>query len=463
MTPAPVALATKDNASGQLNAGISPSALSIVLKAGNGANFPQPYSGSATSLGAAVTLNSTGILAAIGSGSVGKWIWNKTDGSVAVVTAVATNSVTTTRLLGGTTNLWNSADVWCIDPFVATFAVLISGAITTYEEALITARSTDTLTVPTGGRGYNGATANTFSADDYVYLFCTSPILERLKDLIAELAKQQDTDRTSLAAAQTDITNFKTGAYDYVVSTGSLNAYAVATPALAAYAAGNEMEFKASFSNTGAATINVNSLGAKSIKKNDGATALVSGDIVSGQIVRVRYDGTNFQMLSPGGTPAVTKVALAASGVADSTAVGASSTAEANMDVNYSVPASFWAAGSTITLKADLLYTLAAGTLTIRVKLGTTAIGSFVISALDTARDACTDVTIVCRTVSSSGTIYPHAVCVSFGPALQTFTVGTTTLDMTASQTLQLSAQFSSSNAGHSCKVKNFPVYTAAL
>ena len=199
MTPVPVALSTKDNASGQLNAGISASALSIVLKAGNGANFPQPYTGSATSLGTAVTLNSTGILAVIGSGSVGKYIWNKTDGSIAVIKAVATNVVTTTRLLGGTTNLWNSADVWCIDPFVATFATLTSGAITTYEEALVTARSTDTLTVSTGGRGYNGTTANTFSADDYVYLFCTSPILERLKDLIAEIAKQQDTDRTNIA------------------------------------------------------------------------------------------------------------------------------------------------------------------------------------------------------------------------------------------------------------------------
>ena len=43
--------------------------------------------------------------------------------------------------------------------------------------------------------------------------------------------------------------------------------------------------FKANFTNTGAVTLNLNSLGAKAIKKNDGATALVANDIVSGQIV----------------------------------------------------------------------------------------------------------------------------------------------------------------------------------
>src|SRR3954453_3920336 len=111
MSATPIPFATKDNASGQLNAGISAVATSIVLQAGNGANFPQPYSGTATSLGSATALNSTGISAAIGgSAQIGKWIWNKTDGSVAVITAVAANALTTTRLQGGATNVWNNSD-----------------------------------------------------------------------------------------------------------------------------------------------------------------------------------------------------------------------------------------------------------------------------------------------------------------------------------------------------------------
>lgn len=98
-------------------------------------------------------------------------------------------------------------------------------------------------------------------------------------------------------------TGLQNSAEVYVVSTGSANAYVVAyTPIPTAYAAGQRFTFKANFSNTGAATLNVNSLGAIAIKKLDGATALVANDIINGQIVLVEYDGTNFQMLSPTGT-----------------------------------------------------------------------------------------------------------------------------------------------------------------
>lgn len=89
----------------------------------------------------------------------------------------------------------------------------------------------------------------------------------------------------------------------YATSSGSTNAYVLTlSPVPTALLAGQEFEFKANFTNTGAATLNVNSLGAIAVKKLDGATPLISGDIVSGQIVKVKYDGTNFQMLSPTGT-----------------------------------------------------------------------------------------------------------------------------------------------------------------
>src|ERR1022692_4805364 len=105
MAATPIDISTKDNASGQLSSGINNSVTSIPLQTGNGANFPQPYNGTATSGGTAATLNATGISAAIGgSAQVGNWVWNQTDGSIAVITAVATNSLTTTRLIGGTDN-----------------------------------------------------------------------------------------------------------------------------------------------------------------------------------------------------------------------------------------------------------------------------------------------------------------------------------------------------------------------
>ena len=74
--------------------------------------------------------------------------------------------------------------------------------------------------------------------------------------------------------------------------TGSL------TPALTAYATGNLFSFVATGTNTGATTINLNSLGAKSITKS-GTTALVASDIVSGQIYLIEYDGTRFQLINP--------------------------------------------------------------------------------------------------------------------------------------------------------------------
>ncbi len=180
MASTAVLLSTKDNAYGRLNSGISAATLSIPLQSGQGANFPQPYNGTCTSGGTSTTLNCTGILATIGAGAVGKFIRNITDGSVAFILTVSTNSLTTTPLYSGSNNTWNNSDAWRIDEFVITLAAVSTSSygvqsITSSEQALVIARSTDTLTVATGGRGYNSTSAASFLAGDYVYLFVTSP------------------------------------------------------------------------------------------------------------------------------------------------------------------------------------------------------------------------------------------------------------------------------------------------
>jgi hypothetical protein len=301
----PTPLKAKDEATGNLNAGINASVLSIPLESGDGAAFPQPYTASATSGGTSTTLNSTGIGA---SGvAVGDYIHNVTDDSWATIETVSSNSITTTKLKGGTTNSWSNSDVWRVNEVVITLAAVdANGNDTKTEEVLISNRSTDTLTVPIGGRGYNGTVAQSFSAGDLVQLRVVAPYFEELKKIVRNVNQKVDTNTADIltntndiATANTNITNLQTGAYHYVVATGSSNAFAVATPALGAYAAGNEIVFKANFGITGSATLNVNGLGAKTIKKADGATNLASGDIANGQIVHVRYDATNFQMLSP--------------------------------------------------------------------------------------------------------------------------------------------------------------------
>ena len=84
-------------------------------------------------------------------------------------------------------------------------------------------------------------------------------------------------------------------------ATGSSNAYVVASnQGLGSLAAGTRITFIANHENTGAATLNVDSTGAKTIKKNHDVD-LAAGDIEVDQIVDVAYKATEdvWQMLSP--------------------------------------------------------------------------------------------------------------------------------------------------------------------
>lgn len=94
------------------------------------------------------------------------------------------------------------------------------------------------------------------------------------------------------------VSDIQNSVHTFITSTGSSNAYVITlTPPPAAYVSGQTFRFKANFANTGAATLNVNGLGAKDIKLL-GSTALIANDIVTDQIVEVVYDGTQFQALS---------------------------------------------------------------------------------------------------------------------------------------------------------------------
>lgn len=72
---------------------------------------------------------------------------------------------------------------------------------------------------------------------------------------------------------------------------------ATAAVGMSAYATGQRFTLVAAGTNTGAVTLNINSIGAKAVTKN-GTTALAAGDIASGQAIEVVYDGTQFQLSS---------------------------------------------------------------------------------------------------------------------------------------------------------------------
>lgn len=96
--------------------------------------------------------------------------------------------------------------------------------------------------------------------------------------------------------------NQQNNAHQYAESATGNDDYAITlTPAPAALAAGQEFVFKADVACTGAATLNVNGLGAKTIKKLHDQD-LEDNDIEAGMIVKVIYDGTYMQMQSPAAT-----------------------------------------------------------------------------------------------------------------------------------------------------------------
>lgn len=82
----------------------------------------------------------------------------------------------------------------------------------------------------------------------------------------------------------------------YAAATSTDNAYSVTlAPAPTSLGAGMLVRFKADAANTDAATLDVNELGAKALRKN-GDKALAPGDIAAGEIVEAVYDGTRFQV-----------------------------------------------------------------------------------------------------------------------------------------------------------------------
>ncbi|MFG3611006.1 hypothetical protein [Rummeliibacillus stabekisii] len=99
----------------------------------------------------------------------------------------------------------------------------------------------------------------------------------------------------ALALHQADIVTH--GVYGTASGT---NALTMTLSNVSAYVEGMLVAFKNTAANTGATTLNINSLGAKAIKKANG-NALSSGNLKAGGIYQLRYDGVNFILLGEGG------------------------------------------------------------------------------------------------------------------------------------------------------------------
>lgn len=78
----------------------------------------------------------------------------------------------------------------------------------------------------------------------------------------------------------------------YAVAGGTVNAITATVTPFQAYAAGQEFRIKATGANTGAMTANLNTKGVKAIVHGDG-TAITAGEVQTGTLMLLVYDGTN--------------------------------------------------------------------------------------------------------------------------------------------------------------------------
>lgn len=220
---------------------------------------------------------------------------------------------------------------------VITGPVSFSGSTTTFRIPNLTTVERDALVSPQNGMIiYNTTTGTPQIYDGGVWNnidMGSTPVVNASTTAagIVQIPTQVETDAGTETGSTTALLTptpnriaktIQDGKWVYAADVGGTDTYAITiTPAPVAYTTGQGFRFRANTVNTGAATLNVNGLGAITIKKQTNVD-LSDGDIAAGQIIDVVYDGTNFQLISvTSGTPVVTTIT-------DSFALGENVTAQ---------------------------------------------------------------------------------------------------------------------------------------
>jgi hypothetical protein len=173
------------------------------------------------------------------------------------------------------------------------YAIAPTPAIAAYVAGQVFLFKAGTANTGTCSLNVSGLGAKTIKKDVSVDLATGDILANQDVMVVYDGTNMQLISQTSSVAA-----NIQNSNYVYAADSVGTDSYAITvTPAPTAYATGQRFIFKAGTVNTGAATLNVNALGAKSIVKSFNV-ALDNGDIKASQIVEVVYDGTNFQMVS---------------------------------------------------------------------------------------------------------------------------------------------------------------------
>lgn len=237
-------------------------------------------------------------------------------------------------------------------------------------------------------------------------------------------------------------TGLQKDAENFAASTGSANSYAITlSPVPASLASGMPFRFLANFANVSASasTLNINSLGAKTLKKNYNVD-LVAGDIVAGQMVSGAYDGAAMQVQSP-----VPVTPLAAIGIGTTNIV--SSSAETTI-LTFTLPANKLGATGGLTFSVPFYTNTGTGVSssgTFRLYIGATAIATVTKTTTDWSTPyGAISGTIFNNTASSqTGTLAVLDIVNKLGGVA----TGTAAIDTTSNQTVKFTFQASANSS----------------
>jgi hypothetical protein len=160
---------------------------------------------------------------------------------------------------------------------------------------------------PTNGRtDCNGAGISGLGIDVNGTVLATQPTLNLISGTgITQVcannsgANRVDCTPSLNTAVALTIATSQAGKPDFCISINGTDAYTCslnAAAALTAYTIGMHLTLNADTSNTGAATLNVDNVGLKSIKQPDGITDPTTGQIVAGRPITLYFDGTVWRL-----------------------------------------------------------------------------------------------------------------------------------------------------------------------
>jgi hypothetical protein len=126
---------------------------------------------------------------------------------------------------------------------------------------------------------------------------------DEVKNAITASSQTVDTTNTENDQLAKGIVNFVANA-DFYTDSGAVNTYVLSAvspnKSPTTYRVGMRVRFRTTNANTGASTVNVATLGAKTIKQQDGTSDVTAGQIRDDAVNILEYDGTNFRLVSIG-------------------------------------------------------------------------------------------------------------------------------------------------------------------